>query len=64
MCYFRRKECGWNETHNYVFHAAWKCDTGIFPLPTDHDYWKLSGKTVGVATGTGSSKGSEVGTQA
>ena len=64
MCYFRCKECGWNENHTSVFHAAWKRDTGTFALLADHDYWKLSGNTVGVATGTGETEGSGLGTQA
>ena len=64
MCYFHRKECGWNETHTSEFHAAWKRDPGTFALPADHDYCNLSGKTVGAATGTGASEGSGVVTQA
>ena len=57
MFYCRRKECGWNDTHTSGFYAAWKRDPGTFSLTTDHDYWKLSGKTVGVATSIGSSEG-------
>ena len=64
MCYFRRKECEWNDTRTYGFHAAWKRYPGTFTLPADHNYWKLSGKTVGVSTCVGASEGSGVGTQA
>ena len=63
MWYLRHKECGWNDTHTYVFHAAWKHDPVTFSFSTDHDYCKFSGKTVGVATGTGDSEGNGVGTQ-
>ena len=63
ICYFCCKECGWNDTHNYGFHDVWKGDSGTFTLSDDHDYWKMSGKTVGVATGTGDSEGNGVGTQ-
>ena len=45
------------------FHAAWKRDLGTFALTADHYYWKLSGKTVGVATSTGASEGSGEGNQ-
>ena len=58
MCYCRRKECGWNDTHISGFHAAWRHDPGTFSLPDEHYYWKLSQKTVGVATETGASEGS------
>ena len=64
MCYCHRKDCGWNATHTSRFHAAWKSDYGTFVLTSDHDYWKLSRKTICVATGTGSSEVSGVGTQA
>ena len=57
MCYCSPQECGWNTTHTYVFHAAWKRDHGTFVLPDDHDYWKLSGNTAGAATRTGDSEG-------
>ena len=63
MCYCRRNECEWNDTHNYEFHAAWKRDLGNFALPADHDYWKLSGNTGGIATGSGDSERSGVGPQ-
>ena len=63
MCYCCRKECGCNFTHTSGFHSARKRDPGTFALPDDHDYWKLSGKTVGATTVTGSSEGSRVGTQ-
>ena len=43
--------------------AACKCDPGTFALPDVHDYWNLSGNTVGVATDTESSEGSGAGTQ-
>ena len=64
MCYFRCQECGWNATHTSVFHANWKRDPGTFAFLSYHDYWKLSGNNVGVATGTGASEGSGAGTQA
>ena len=57
MCYCRRQECGWNTTHISGFHAAWKRYPGTFALIDGHDYWKLSGKTAGVTTGTGASEG-------
>ena len=46
-----------NNTQTSGFHAAWKHDPGTFALPDYHDYWKLSGKTFGVTTGTGYSEG-------
>ena len=64
MCYYRRNECGWNDTHTSGIHAAWKRDPGTFYLPADHYYWKLSGRTIGVATGTGASEGIGVSIQA
>ena len=64
MLYIRRKECGWNATHTYGFHAAWKRDSSFLSFPDNHDYWKLLGKTVGVATVTGASEGSRAVTQA
>ena len=57
MWYFRRQECGWNTTHTYGFHAAWKRDLVTFTLPSDHDYWKLSWKNAGFTTVTGASEG-------
>ena len=63
MLYYHRKECGWNVTRTSVFHVDWKRDSGTFPLLDYHDYCKLSGNTFCVATGTGASKGSGVGTQ-
>ena len=59
MCYCKRKTCGWNHTHTSGFHASWKRDPSTFSLPSDHDYWKLSGKSV---PGSGSSGGSNGGT--
>ena len=63
MCYCCHQECGWNAAHNYGFHAALMRDPGTFDLPADHDYCKLSGKTVGVVTGSRASEGSGSGTQ-
>ena len=40
-----------------------KRDTGTLALNSEHDYWKLSGKTVVVAIGPGSYYGSRAGIQ-
>ena len=62
MCYCRCKQCGYNTTHTSGFHAAWKRDTGTFDLPDEHDYWKLSGNTDNVTTGTGAYEGGRANT--
>ena len=61
MLYLLHQDYGWNNTHTYVFHSAWKRDPGAFAFLYNHEYWKLSGKTGGFETGTESSEGSGVG---
>ena len=38
MCFCKRKECGWNTTHNSRFHSTWVQNKSSFTLPAIHEF--------------------------
>ena len=42
MCFYKLKNCGWNNSNTYGFHSEWYRNPSSFFLPSDRDFWNIS----------------------